>query len=476
MKNSFVLIILAVLANIGLSQTAHYFTDPEVVAHASEFGNIRPHIVSFEDGVGVIWSKANGNLYFSYKHGDGDFSDPFKLNQSVGNVFAASYGGADIAAQGDELIATFMTTPFLEAKVYWTHSTDRGATWSSPALLDLPDSIIPFLPTIAIDQAGDPSILTMAYDSNYANPQYAVVRSDNGTWFSELIDISAEAPHEVCDCCPAHILSGEGADVALFRNNDNNIRDIWYASLAAESNQADTVFDIDPSDWFIQGCPSTGPDGAYTSSGIHTVWMSSASGVGQVLISSIDTESHAATSAYLHLTEHDQYTPRIAASGDTIGVMFEQIDSPVITSVLMYSVDGGETFSEPIDIVGDSARIYNAPDIAFSKGGFDLVYRDIFDGTMQYKRMEFGFPVSSGLELPNPTISIYPNPSGQLIYLSGIDGSVDAALYDVRFQSVGEVNGLVKGKGIDVSHLESGVYFVTLKSPHFTKAIRFVKH
>lgn len=476
MKKSFILILLTVFANIGLAQTEHYFTDPVVVAHASEFGNIRPHMVAFDDGVGVIWSKANGNLFFSYQHGDSAFSDPYKLNQSVGNVFAASYGGADIAAQGDDLIATFMTTPFLEAKVYWTHSADRGVTWSSPALLDLPDSIIPFLPTIAIDKTGDPSILTMAYDSNYANPQYAVVRSVNGTWFNELVDVSAEAPHEVCDCCPAHILSREGTDVALFRNNDNNIRDIWYASLADESNQADTVFDIDPSDWFIQGCPSTGPDGAYSSAGIHAVWMSSAAGVGQVLISAIDAETHAASTTYLHLTEHDQYTPRIAASGDTIGVIFEQIDSPVITSVLMYSIDGGETFTEPIDIVGDSARIYNAPDIAFSKGGFDLVYRDIFDGTIKYKRMEFGFPVSSGAELPNPAISIYPNPARERIHLAGIEGSVDAELFDARFRSVGAVNGLEQGESIDVSNLDNGIYFVTIWSRHFTETLRFVKH
>ena len=103
-----------------------------------------PHVVSFHQGVGVIWSKPNGNLYFSQKDGDSAFGQPFKLNQSIGSVFAASYGGADIAAEGDRLFVTFMTTPYLQAKVYWTLSDDRGTSWTTPQQLALPDSIIPF--------------------------------------------------------------------------------------------------------------------------------------------------------------------------------------------------------------------------------------------------------------------------------------------------------------------------------------------
>jgi len=103
MKYSLLIACLTLCALPVLAQTDHYFTESEVVVDASEYGNIRPHVVSFHQGVGVIWSKPNGNLYFSQKDGDSAFGQPFKLNQSIGSVFAASYGGADIAAEGDRL-------------------------------------------------------------------------------------------------------------------------------------------------------------------------------------------------------------------------------------------------------------------------------------------------------------------------------------------------------------------------------------
>ncbi len=464
MKYSLLIACLTHCALPVLAQTDHYFTESEVVVDASEYGNIRPHVVSFHQGVGVIWSKPNGNLYFSQKDGDSAFGQPFKLNQSIGSVFAASYGGADIAGEGDRLFVTFMTTPYLQAKVYWTLSDDRGTSWTTPQQLALPDSIIPFLPTVALDEQGNPAIMLMAYDSNYADPQYVVARStDGGSSFSELVSFSEDAPHEVCDCCPAHLLAGQDATMAFFRNNDANIRDIWYAHIKDEDNYADTVFDIDPSDWYIAGCPSTGPDAAFTSKGVHSVWSSSGFGHPQVLMSVLDPTTNEVATDFLSSSDLSQFTPRIAASGDTIAIVYEQIESPITTSVIMWSLDGGDSFTVPIDFVKDSSGIYNAPDIAYSNQGFDLVYRDIFDASIRYKRLEFGLPASVGSAAEELGMRVFPNPSNGIVRVEGLLGPTAFTLLDVMGRKFLEGELDANTPILDISALPSGVYILTVQ-------------
>ena len=44
-----------------------------------------------------------------------------------------------------------------------------------------------------------------------------------------------------------------------FRNNDNNLRDIWLTRSTDGGDSFSSAFDVDETDWIVSACPSNGP-------------------------------------------------------------------------------------------------------------------------------------------------------------------------------------------------------------------------
>jgi len=440
------------------------------VADGSVFGNTRPRIELANHSPAIFWMESPSNLWYSKSLSDSTFTEPMQLAAIGHDVFVSGYGGADIATYGDNVFLVYMTKPFNQAKVYFRKSTDGGETWGLAVNFSL-NHIIPFLPTVSFSDNGNPTIMLMGYDTNYTNPAYYTFTSLNGgNSFGSGLKVSAGTPHEVCDCCPAHLSLEGDVSVALFRNNDQNLRDLWAATSIDNGISIDTAQDIDPNNWQINSCPSSGPDAILNEGDLHAVWMSAGSGSSRVYRSNLEVQTQNWSTELIYDRGNNQNYPRISGNSDTIGIVFQNNEDGINNCLFIYSVDGGSSFSEPFDLFGDSTSIQTAPDLVYKNKTFHFVFRDLFSSDLIYRsaRFESTLDVQDELE----SIRLFPNPVEHEINFSSTIRVNDVKVYNMLGQEF--IFQLVGGK-IDVSSLRAGIYVISFGTGFDSRVMKFEK-
>ncbi|MBT3648075.1 MAG: T9SS type A sorting domain-containing protein [Flavobacteriales bacterium] len=458
-----ILSLMLVLSAHVLDAQIH-ISDLIKVADAQEYGDMRPRIELVNGTPNVFWMQNNSRLWLNHRTSDSIFSDPVNLNGADHSIFVSNYGGSDIAVSGSTMFLTYMILPYIEAKVYLKKSVDGGETWSDPELIALPDSVIPFVPTVAVDELGDPVLMVMAYDENYHNPEWVTLKSfDGGSTFQSMVSASEGAPHEVCDCCPGNLNVWVDQVVTTFRNNDQNIRDTWIATSHDWGAQYDTVLDVDPGNWNIASCPSSGPDAIFDGNRVHSTWMSSGSGSPRIYYSNMHSWNYEFESGIVYESGNSQNFPRIAGNTDTIGIVFQNSDNGISNCLFIHSINGGETWSEPLDVYGDSVSYQRHPDVAFENGSFHIIFNDLFTSSIYYREVSFNAP--SGVSTTDiNSIRLYPNPVKDLFRIE-LSSSQQATI-DVHSIS-GELihhAQILNGDQIDCSAWNNGVYFVEIRT------------
>ncbi len=112
----------------------------------------------------------------------------------------------------------------------------------------------------------------------FSDARYVVSRSTTyGTSFSADVLASGTAG-DVCDCCPASIVSSGSTAVMLFRNNVSMIRDMWAGVSTDGGLTFPGLMAVDTTNWMLMSCPSSGPDGFIIGDSLYTVFMSTSTG------------------------------------------------------------------------------------------------------------------------------------------------------------------------------------------------------
>ena len=193
MKKNTVLIIslfifLACLgsAKNSFAQTGITWNMSSDIATASS-GNEHPRIVT--DAVGnplVLWGYSD-RVMFSRWNGTA-FTTPVMLNPMSMTIAEASWMGPDIAANGNNVYVVFKQTPEADTSshIYIVHSSDGGINFSAPVKVDnIGDSIARF-PTVTVDDAGNPIVGFMKFNSTFGDARWVVTKSiDFGNTLSE---------------------------------------------------------------------------------------------------------------------------------------------------------------------------------------------------------------------------------------------------------------------------------------------------
>lgn len=310
--------IFAISVSSGWAQVT--WSTPVTVA-ANTYGNLHPRVVVDRSGDPmVLWGKMNMNAYFSRWTGTA-FSTPVSLNNmSTLPVFAASWAGPDIAAFGDTVYAVMKRTPETVDThyVYITHSYDGGTSFSTPVRVDNIDTNKSRFPTVTTSSSGNPIVAFMKFNASFMDAQYVVSRSsDYGNSFSADVLASSTAG-DVCDCCPASLVSSGSKVMTLYRNNVSNIREIWTSVSSDGGATFPASLEIDSTNWMITSCPSSGPDAFVIGDTLYSVFMSKASGKELVHLSRASLSG----STYWHKRITGDFSgllsqnyPRIANSG-----------------------------------------------------------------------------------------------------------------------------------------------------------------
>ena len=428
--------------------------DSEIsVSDGTMYGRFRPRMALTNNDVPVIVYGNSIGLYVSRWNGV-SFDTPVAILPSGMETYISGWTGPDIASKGDTVIVVFKQMPLTTGNVYSVRSTDGGITFSDTIRVDAHEIGVAWMPSIEMDDLGNPVVSYMTHGSNWSNPDYVLAQSfDTGLTYTTEVDVTTTIPGEVCDCCPSEMVIDGSRRALLFRNNESSLRDMHAVMSTDDGTSYTSQENVDYTGWVINSCPSTGPDGVFFNNELLTVFASGASGNRRVHLSSSDVTSgivYANTYSINDATLNQDY-PRIAISNDTIVMAWREYYGTSSDIVISVATQGNYTqlISNGIGASENFAGVQTNPDVLINNG---IVYLCFTDEETASVRFRMG-SVNSVLGLVNndETISIYPNPSNTGEYT--INGIVPSSIQ------------IVNALGIIVKHQTSGINSVTIENP-----------
>lgn len=421
-------LLIAFVTLISLSTDAQNDIEWNAVVdvNSPSQGTLRPRIVL--NGAGnpvVLWGKSGPNSNYVAVGNAIGFSAPVEMSAPGCVPAVADWMGSSIAATGNTVWTVMKATPEESKPCYVRRSDDGGYTWGDTIRVDPFDGLVSRFPSIDLSDPDMPLVQYMQFDGGWSGARQVVTHLV-GNMFVTPVQVSAPfAPGEVCDCCPNQIITNGDRAVALFRNAGSDIRVIWGASSDDQGASFPVGDVVDETAWNLNACPSSGPDGYLAGDSIRYVWMSGAeNGLKTYLGSALASDLSAAAPRYVHPLQpssQQQNFPRIAGSGDTLGVVWEQYSNGARDVYFAWSTTGVDGLSAPemvnVDIVGSQ----RTPDIAYADGAFHIVWSEMGTNQVRYRRA--ALVIESGLDemFAHDRILGWPNPVVDVLQLPGLD-------------------------------------------------------
>jgi hypothetical protein len=243
-------------------------------------------------------------------------------------------------------------------RVMISRSVDSGASFAAPQPIT-DDITSQRFETLALDPAGglfaawlDKRNAAAARASGKAYPGAALAYSWSADG-DERFAPARIAQDNVCECCRLAVASlGAQRPVILFRNIfGDNTRD--HALLAFQDRDVPgPIHRVSVDDWQIDACPHHGPAVAIGGAGtIHAAWFTSGKArKGVFYARSSDGGVHFTAPFPVGDTSRRAARPYLAASDDTVRLVWKEFDGENTGIWLMTSVDDGESWSEPREI------------------------------------------------------------------------------------------------------------------------------
>ncbi len=408
MKNCLFQLAFALLCCTLNAQNSVQWSDSIVVTSTPK-PITSPHIVLLKDGTPLVtWGTSGApSQIWCARFENGAFSTPVGVVQDPDEPSLFGFGGYDVAVSDSQVFIVFEQ---LQQGIFLTRSDDGGLTYYSPVQVQGPiTGGYATLSSVAIDGTGNP-IVSYIRDKNGAT--YQTRRSiDGGFNFLDPVTANTPAPGgAVCECCTSDLLTSGDSVWLLFRNNNQDLRDIWVSRSSDLAATFDTATDVDASDWHLNVCPIAGPRMARSGDSLITVWMSGASGASRVYLSTL----HAGTLQFGQQFDFPDSSPQIAqilpdvaSSGDTIGVVFLEKSKEIM---FHFSVNGTR------DLVSQGTRFalpnhtLQYPSIAFRDGVFHLIYADATADKVLYRQGKLTQNSATNEPESKSEVSVFPNP------------------------------------------------------------------
>lgn len=457
---------------VSSAQSANW-NAPVTVALGTTYSNIYPRITLIHDYPLVIWGNGGTDKVYTSRWNSltSAFTTPITLNPNGVSPYIASWTGAEVASSGDLVFVVFSTEPIgSTAQVYTVRSIDGGWSFQDTVRVDQIGTDIPRFPSIAVGLNGNPVVNFMRFNSAFEDPEYAVSRSiTGGADYLIPLNPTTAAPGFVCDCCPASIAASGDRQVLLFRNNDNNIREMWGCYSTDGSASFTAAAEVDQTNWNITSCPSSGPSGVIMGDSLVTTWMSG----GDIYISS-------ANLADQQIGVHRQLFPMgtgvhnfpvIAGKGDTLAIVWQGNNAGATDIFFTYSVTGTAGLGVTIDtLTQGGSGSQTRPDIQFSNGKFHIVYSDNVGSNVMYLQGTID-PSTLGIneEKANPELAIFTlqtDGKTTINVRSELEAEAVIQLVNATGQQVSTAKQQIsKGiSAISFPEVQKGIYYVVLET------------
>ncbi len=438
-----------------------------------------PVIEVLEDGTPVvIWGQ--GSFILFSKIMEDTFTEPITISTDGVNPSIYSFGGLDMATYKNQIYLVYEN---FSQGVFLIRSLDGGESFESPVNVVTPaPGKWATLASVTTNDEGNPIVSVIMENSNETDARYIVIRSnDGGESFEEAVIANEPADGEfVCECCPSD-LHAQGENIWLvFRNNDDNLRDIWVTKSNDGGNSFEQGIDIDAADWVINYCPISGPKMTpLANDSLITIWKST----NRVSFSTLHQqtmEKGMESSVPRFNTASNQNNPHIAGTHNTVGMVWEETDFEETSIDLVFALSRNGT----TDLTTNFANItpiegnQQFPSLTYLNETFHLVY---VDGNNGIGYLQGVVPIiETDLQTPNNPlcIKLAKNPILNNINLQ-INCSLkkfDAQLFDLQGNQLQVWNEYHPSNNEVLNlkeHISNGLYLLSVQSQkgHWSKKI-----
>lgn len=466
-----IVFLLAVIAPFSFfAQQGIVWGDELTVADGSMYGNIRPRLAIDANGDPIVlFGKSGAGDLFVSKRVGGTFSTPVQVNPVGLDTYLANWTGPDIAASGNTVVVVFKAQPISTGNIYAVRSTDGGLTFSDTIRVDDYDAGQTWMPALDMDDNGNPHVTYMTFAPAGGDERIAVSHStDGGLTYLPMQTVTSSVPGIACDCCPPEFVTNGNYQLALFRNNETNIRDIWGSLSEDGGSTFPSVANIDQLGWSINSCPSTGPHGVISGDSAYVVFASRASGDYRVYVSAsgvsggLSMNSVTMMTPPTSLSSDQQNYPRISGDNDTLVMIWEEremVNTDVLAAVTTTGdVNALTSYKARVNVNTDGFQ--GKPDVVFKNGVVHAIYQDIQSGNVIYRSGTIA-DVTGMEELSSLNVSVYPNPTkGAFTVTENENKLTNCSLYTPQGN---RVNLIETAEGFQIPNADSGIYFVQME-------------
>lgn len=461
------LLLLSTLALLSIPYTAAQtglVWGTTVDCSGEDQGALRPRIALNGQGNPVVlWGRQGpGTNHVVVGNGTG-FSVPVEVTVPGTEIAVGDWMGSSIAAAGNTVWVVMKAIPEESKPVYVRRSDDGGFVWGDTIRVDPFDGLVSRFPSIDVVEPDAPLVQYMQFDNGFNGARQVVSRMVGGA-FADPVQVSTpHTPGLVCDCCPNQLVVDNAHAVALYRNADMHIRVMWGAISSDGGASFPTGAVVDTTGWLLHQCPSSGPDGYLAGDSIRYVWMSGANTGSKVYIGSASTNDLSlASQRFVHpgqpLSNQQNY-PRIAGSGDTLGVVWENYMDGGNDILFSWSVTGVNGLSVPVVVNTVLTGTQRTPDIAFRNGVFHIVWGENTQDLIRYRKVTLLNTTGIADRSADAPVTFWPNPVHDVLHVEGTAWT-SALILDAQGRTIAR-EALMAGT-LDLSHLAAGLYSISL--------------
>jgi hypothetical protein len=414
----------------------------------------------------VTWTKTgsgNGIIYSSRWNGTG-FDPAVQVTPSGLNVYCSADEGGDVAARGDTAFVVFFTT---DNRTFSVRSVDGGVTWEDTVRIDHQAAgDRAYTPDVQILRGGNPVIVFEQSDMTMSQTRQMVCRSsDGGQTYSMEADAHLGVNGVPCECCPPALLVNDSMVYVLYRNNDNNLRNIVMTISSDSGNTFPVISEFDQSNWTISACPTSGAEGMFYGDSILVTWKSANKiyyGCGHA--ENGGEGQHVMLEPTLS-TFTVQKQPSVCGSGDTI--VYTWSDRRTMNSDVYVAISGSgpiqitapTLFNDTVGIAENGTQ--HNPHAAYVNGKVHLVYQNFVTGLVFYRVATVG----GGVTVPEveivPAVNIYPVPATETFSFTPASAETTTVqVFSVTGELVATYFNVRSGQALNCSTLTPGTYTV----------------
>lgn len=442
-----------------------------------------PRINLMSDGTAfVTWGESGNGVpsqIWCSRFKNGSFETPVGVTQPPLSPSLYGFGGYDVAVSDSQIFIVFEQ---LSQGILLTWSDDGGYSFNNANSVQ---GAIPggysTISAVVVDGTGNPVVSYIQYKDGAAT--YQVRRSPDGgfNFDSGTMGNAASPGGAVCECCSSDLLASGDSIWLLYRNNNQDVRDIWVSRSINLADTFNIATDVDDTDWHINFCPIAGPRMTRSGDSLVTTWMSAASGTGRVYLSTIHAgtmkKGQQMTFQSPSGMQDSQGQADVTANGDTIGLAFVENSREI---VFRYSQTGSVGLTTENIRYSKLDHVFQLPSLVFRDGVFHLVYVDATTGQILYRQGVF--MKSSSLEntanKDTDNLSFYPNPSSGEITLEFGQREISAiSIIDAQGNQIYYKDTIYSNEKVILAlqTYPAGVYLIRVKVGEIWKSGKVVK-